>query len=132
MDIKEFFSPKQIYIGTLIGGPLAGIYYLSENFNHIEKANLASVCKLVGAIFTLLIFWIAFRIPDEFPNAIVPIVYSAVAAAIAWQWQVKKEEVEAAESYGFQSNWKVAGVSLVSLVITLLAIFSVAMFLPIE
>ncbi len=130
MDIKEFFSPKQIYIGTFIGGPLAAAYYLSENFKLMEKVSLSTSCKILGTIFTMLIFGISFQLPDNFPNIIIPAAYSAISAGIAWHWQVTKEEAQAVESYGFQSNWKVAGISAVSLIITVASLLAVIMLLP--
>jgi len=132
VSIKEFFSPKQIYIGTFIGGPLAAAYYLSENFKLMELVSLNTPCKVLGVVFTILILGASFQLPEDFPNMIIPIAYSAIAAGIAWQWQVTKEEAEAVESYGFQSNWKVAGISAASLIITVAVLLSVIMLMPVE
>jgi hypothetical protein len=132
VSIKEFYSPKQIYIGTFVGGPLAGAYYLGENFKRYDKASLNTLCKILGVVFTVLVFMVSYQLPENFPNTIIPIFYSAVAGGIAWQWQASKEEVEAVESYGFQSNWRVTGVAVTSLVITLVALISIVMLMPVE
>ena len=132
MNIKEFFSPRQVYVGTFIGGPIAAAYYLSKNFESMDKTNFANLSIAACLIFTVFLFWFTFQLPEHFPNTLIPIAYSAIAAGIAWQWQVSKEEVEAVESYGFQSNWKVAGVSVGALVVTVVCLFCVLMVLPVE
>ncbi len=132
MNIKGFFSPRQIYVGTFIGGPIAAAYYLSRNFKCMDKTSLANLSTGVSIVFTIFLFWFTFQLPENFPSTIIPITYSAIAAGIAWQWQVSKEEVEAVESYGFQSNWKVAGVSVAALAVTVVCLFSVLMVFPVE
>ena len=96
----------------------------------MEKPELNTLCKVLGVIFTLFIFGVTFQLPENFPNSIIPTAYSAAAGGIAWQWQVSKEEVEAVEAYGFQSNWKVASVSVFSLLITLAILIGIVMLLP--
>lgn len=132
MSTKEFFSPKQIYVGTFIGGPLAAAYYLSENFKIMGQKNLDTICKVLGLVFTVVLFAYIFQLPEDFPNTIIPIVYSAIAAGIAWQWQVTKEEAEVVESYSFQSNWRVAGISILSLVVTFAFLFLLIFFMSSE
>ena len=131
MDSKEYFSPRQVYIGTFVGGPLAAGYYLSKNFKLMEKPALDTACKVLGVIFTIMLFGVTFQLPKDFPNTLIPIVYSAVAASIVWQWQITKEEVEAVDLYTFQSNWRVAGISLASLLLTVAGLFLVVFFVPV-
>ena len=131
MESKEYFSPKQVYVGTFIGGPLAASYYLSNNFKLMENPTLDIACKILGVVLTILLFGVTFQLPEDFPNTLIPIVYSAVAAGIVWQWQITKEEVEAVDLYSFQSNWRVAGISLASLLITLAGLFVVILFIPV-
>ena len=132
MEIKEFFSPKQIYVGTFVGGPLAAAYFLGRNFKIMDKDRLNKLCKIFGVVLTVVLFGITFELPENFPSTLVPIAYSAVAAGMAWQWQVTKEEIEAVDLYGFKSNWIVAGISVASFIITITALFAVIMLLPIE
>ncbi len=128
MEIRAFYSPGQVYIGTFLGGPLAAIYYLSVNFKQLGN-DAAKVSTIgVGLLVSMGLILMLFQLPDDFPNLLIPLLYSGAAAAVARQFQVSKEEKEAVEEYEFISNWKVAGVSLASL-ISFMAMIFVAVFL---
>lgn len=121
MHVKEVFSPRQIYVGALLGGPLAGIYFIKKNFDSMANPKGSSLSLLLGACCVIAISVLVFVLPEDFPNMLLPILYSGLAAGIAWHFQVSKEEEEVNEQYNFISNWSVAKVSLVS-IITYLAL----------
>src|SRR3989338_3835782 len=77
---KKFYSKMWIVIGTLIGGPLAGCYYLSRNFKSLGNSVLAKTALLTGIYSTLLVFGLVVLIPkslsDRIPSYTIPLVYT--------------------------------------------------------
>ncbi|MEH6638592.1 MAG: hypothetical protein V7717_04910 [Porticoccaceae bacterium] len=135
METKKFYSPKQIYVGTFLGGPVAGVYFVKKNFDEMLEQKASSLALLLGSLCVLGITILVFVLPENFPNTIIPILYSGLAAGAAWHFQVSKEEEEVNEEYGFISNWSVVKVALVSLVVysgSLFALLFVAVGLGFE
>lgn len=130
VSVKEFYSPRQIYAGSIVGGPIASLVYLSKNFSLMGKTHLVLPTRIVGLVFTVVVFVAVFFLPKNFPNFVIPAVYALLAQLIAEKHQVSKEEITSTDEYSFKSNWNVAAISVISLFVTILAIFSVILLLP--
>lgn len=120
MEKVSVFSPHQIYIGTFLGGPLAGIYFIWKNFTLMANSNGAKFALAIGTVCVIAITLLIYILPNNFPHMLVPMLYSILPMAIAWQFQVSKEEEAVSEKYGFVSNWRVASVSLIAIISYLL------------
>ena len=112
------FSPKQIYVGTALGGPFAGIYYLWANFRALAKPK-AAIASIVGG---LVLIPCLFIIPETVPDPVVPLLYGAIAAGVAWHYQVSSEEGDASDNYVWQSNWQVAKAAIVGLLLIVIVV----------
>ncbi|MBU0913150.1 MAG: hypothetical protein KKF22_11475 [Gammaproteobacteria bacterium] len=123
MSNKEFFTPKQVYLGSFLGGPFAAAYYVSENFRSMGKAELAKLSIVISVVVSIALFVLVYQLPENFPYTIIPIAYSGLAASVTWKLQVTKEEIDAVESYSFRSNWKVFFSSLAALAFTYVSLF---------
>ncbi len=135
MNSKQVYSPRQVYVGSFFGGPFAGLYFIKKNFDVLENKIGAKLSLLIGVICILGITGLIFVLPENFPNMLLPMLYSAFASGIAWQFQVSKEEEAVNEAYSFISNWSVVKVSLVAFVVylsTLIALIFVASGLGFE
>jgi hypothetical protein len=128
-EVTEVFSPKQVYVGTMLGGPLAGIHFVRSNFRDLEKPAQAKTTLAVGIVFVVGIILLITVLPEDFPNLIIPLAYSGIAAFVTWHYQVSAEEAEVSEKYAFLSNWLVAKVALVSFVLFFGGVFAILLVL---
>ena len=111
----KLYTPTQIRLGSFLGGPIAAVYFLRENFRVLGRlpevrTTLVSGTTVVIGLVALLPF-----LPDHFPNYIVPLAYSYAAGAVASKWQLNKEAILDSGNYRLQSNWRVFWLSLLLL-----------------
>lgn len=104
------YSSKQIGAGTFLGGPLAAIYFLMKNFEAQGDTNAARTTLATGTILTIgLILTLPF-LPENFPNIVIPVGYTALASSLAQQQFAKGRADQ------FYSSWKVTGITVLSLI----------------
>ena len=131
MEKKPVYSPKQIFAGSFLGGPIAMVYFLRNNFQNLGNTSAATQTLWWGILFNIAIVASLPFLPSRFPNYVIPIVYSLTARRIASAKQMEKESIAASTEFCFQSNWKVVGLSVAFLLIALLVWFA-AFFLLIQ
>ena len=54
--MKKLYSPDQIAIGLLLGGPLAAGYFMYNNYKILNKDKEADKSLIIAAIFWFLLF----------------------------------------------------------------------------
>jgi hypothetical protein len=118
----KLYTPRQIRIGTFLGGPIAAVYLLRANFialNGISEARTTVLCgvALMAGLLVLVPF-----LPKHFPNYLIPLVISIAAGFVADKWQLPKQAIADSGSYAFQSNWRLVGVTVLSMIAFLLII----------
>jgi hypothetical protein len=123
----KIYSPKQIYISAFLGGPFAMVFVLKKNFDAIGNKSGSKKTIIFGLIFNILVFASLPFLPKNFPQYILPIVYSVVAMQIAEKYQMSKKAILDSQQYGFQSNWRVLGISVAALVV-FFVLFALWMF----
>jgi hypothetical protein len=115
----SIYSPYQIYFASFVGGPLAGAWYLAQNYRAIANIPAARRSLVVGCLAVLAMLPLLFVLPKKFPNLVIPIAYSAAFYFFAQQRFV----VDSARGIRFGSGWRhwtnVVGVSVFLLVLTL-------------
>lgn len=124
---RKLFKEKTFWIGPFIGGPLVAGYLLAENFKIIGEPEKVKPTWLVTIIATFIIFSGIFLIPEgvNIPSFIIPIIYSAIAVGVYNKYQQQKIN-EHVESGGLiHSWWRVIGVSVIGLVITLVSLITI-------
>ena len=132
-DLK-FYSQKAIGIATFIGGPLAAVYLVRENYLNLNKPNEGKKSLLIGIISTVLLFTGIFMIPesimDKVPNQIIPAVYTGIIYLIVEKIQGTILNQHKENDNVFYSGWKAAGIGFISLIILLIGIFGYAYLSP--
>ena len=133
--VEKLYSARTIACATFLGGPLAAGYLMAKNYYRLgEEAGKKSF--LYGfAATALLLFLIIFFFDeslDSVPNYLLPL-----AQALLVYWLVKREQgsyfQEHLENGGRKASWLGAlGISLVSLVGTLLLIIAMQGYKPDE
>ncbi len=112
---KKMYSPTQVGLGTFLGGPLAGTYFLKRNFDSLSKDIESKKTLIIGLIFSVAMITVLLILKDKFPNfpyfSIVAL-YMAPVMLVNKQNQLTKESIRDSSEYDFQSNWKVLGLSI--------------------
>jgi hypothetical protein len=71
----KLFSVGQIVLATFLGMPIAGCLLLALNYRELEKSAAAWQSLVAGVASTLLLLFIAFWLPENFPNMALPVAY---------------------------------------------------------
>lgn len=121
-ETKRFYSLKAISIATFFGGPLAAGYLVKKNYEALGQADNARKSLFIGIASTIVLFVIAYLIPDELSTKIGTLI----PGLSAWMIYLIVEKLQGnelklhKESEGkFYSGWKAAAVGSISMVIFL-------------
>ncbi|HJX90337.1 MAG TPA: hypothetical protein VJ372_07570 [Pyrinomonadaceae bacterium] len=118
---KKLFSLGQIVLATFLGAPLAGSLLVAHNYRVLQKANASRQSIVYGVASTVLIFIIAFLLPEKFPNSVLPVVY-----CIAMRQLVSYVQGGAIAAHysigGAKGSWAIATVVGVGCLVALFAI----------
>jgi hypothetical protein len=71
----NLFSVGQITLATFLGMPKAGCLLLARNYREIGNGRAAWQSFAAGIASTTLLLFIAFRLPENFPNGALPFAY---------------------------------------------------------
>jgi hypothetical protein len=72
------FTKNNIWAGTILGGPLAGGYYLYKNFKIFNEPEKAKWALRYDVLFTILIFSLIKIIPENIPRILIPVIYTGI------------------------------------------------------
>jgi hypothetical protein len=126
----KLYTPAQIRFGSFLGGPIAAAYLLRENFLVLDRGPEARTTVVWGVVFVAGLMALLPFLPTRFPNLIVPLLYSFAAGSVADKWQLQKQAIVDSGKYQIQSNWRVFGMALLSMIafmlIVVLGIFCLA------
>lgn len=125
----KMYSPNQVFLGSILGGPLAMLYFLWANFKTIGKLKEAKYTVIYGALFTLALILFLRFVPEQIPGAIAQCTYSFVALIMVDTLQMNRDEVRAKDNYSFQSNWRVLAYAVGLYLMWLATIYPVTNFL---
>jgi hypothetical protein len=118
---NPMFSSRQAFIGTFLGGPLAGTYFLRANFLAKGDTAHARAATIVGVVASLAILAALPFLPERMPHMILPIAYAFAVRAIVDTMQISKED---RPNKRLHSNGRVAVTALTSLGIFVGAAFA--------
>jgi hypothetical protein len=126
----KLFSVVQITLATFIGMPVAGCLLLAQNYRYLGKIGAAWQTLTLGVVSTIILFFIAFWLPENFPNAVLPMIYT-----IAMRQLVKYLQGDAIASYeaqGKKGSWAVTvGVAIGCLILIMaLIVGAIVLFIP--
>ena len=127
---KPMYSPAQVRAATFLGGPLAGSHLLWSNFITLDDLKSARVTAIIGTVLLGILFAIGFaESPFRRPSLLIPLLVCLAYDGATGIYQLKKEAIAASTEYRFQSNWKVAGIGLTWLVVTIALWIVIALIL---
>ncbi len=132
MDEKKIYSTGQIWGSSFIFGPLAGIYLLSKNFETFKDKEKAKQTLVIGLGITIAFVIILLLVELPKTGAVFPIVYTAIIAYCADKNQKEKIKQHLDSGGKKYSNWRVLGISILSLLVLIALFFVFAMILPVK
>lgn len=123
---EMFYDDKAIRLGSFIGGPLTAGYLIAKNFttlNERKKVIRTWLWTVVGAIVA---FGIEFLIGEvEMPIFLIPFLYAIIASFLFRRYQ-EYDVAQYLDNGGKKySLWRVLGISVVGLVITVISILCI-------
>src|ERR1700722_7811224 len=133
MGETQIYSPNQILVGSILGGPVTSVVMLERNFVVLGESATAKKTIIWGGILTVGILAAAYIVSTSFPNSsptpALPIIYALFAKMIAKQYQLSKEAIATSDRYSFRSNLHVVGLSVALLAATFVALFVLGLLL---
>jgi len=117
--VKKVFSPAQGCLGAFLGGALPGAYFVTMNFLALGDRKRARLTTIAGGILVVSSLLWHLRLREGLLNYSIRIVYPVAAWLVIGRSQFTKPQIVASTTLTFHSNWRVAGVVLVGLLINI-------------
>lgn len=123
---RKIFTEKNMWLVAFLGGPLSAGYIIAENFKTFNDPQKVKITWSITIAVTILIFGFIIAFPetiiDKMPKQLIPLIYTAIAAAIIRYYQKTKITEHLAEG-GEEHSWgRSMCVGLIGLVVTLLLV----------
>ncbi|WP_410878451.1 hypothetical protein [Myroides sp. DW712] len=122
-----FYSANAIQLATFLGGPLIGGYLMRDNYRTLGEKQQGKQALWWGIAATILVFGGLLALPstvsERIPNYILPAIFAGV---IRWIVEVKQGAVlrqHKEQNLAFYSNWRAAGLALLSACMIALTVF---------
>lgn len=125
MEKQRVYSPTQAASGAFLGGPIASVFFLKQNFRALGNASGESKALIYGAALVLLLLGVLPFLPDKFPNMAIPLATVIATRTLVEKYQVTKQTVVDSELLEFHSNWRVFTVSLACMIAFFVLVFAV-------
>ncbi len=131
---KKLYTTGWIVFATYLGGPLAGGYLMSKNFESFGNEVYAKNALKIGVVATLFLFsslpFIPESIIDQVPNSLIPITYTFAIYLLMTKYQDKAIKDHIKNNGARQSGWKVTGIAILSVIISMIYFSALIMLLP--
>jgi ABC-type iron transport system FetAB permease component len=126
----KLYKENHIVIATFLGSPVIGGYLIGDNFRKLGKKRSAWTSWIIATIATGIIFASIFLIPgtENLPSYVIPLIYVGITRFLVQKYQAADLRAHEANSGQFYSVWRAVGISLISLVLLLAIIFTLALW----
>lgn len=123
----KLFSIGQILLATAIGAPVAGAVLIAHNYRVLKKPLAANVTYAAGIIGTVLVAAIAFVLPDNFPNFVIPTTYCLITRQVVIKAQ--GSDIRHYETEGRKASWLIATIVGILGLVVLVGLIIAVIFL---
>ncbi len=133
--VEKLYEDRQVWVGSMLGGPMAAGYFVAQNFRRLGESQKAKISVIVGFLVTVFVFGIGFvvPIPDKFPNMAFPLAYTVAAYVIVKTYQSERISKHIESGRQIESWWKTIGISIGILLLTVVPIMGLGFLtLPAE
>jgi hypothetical protein len=111
------FTPRQHFVASFLGAPIAAAWLAAHNYRALARPQDARQVVIWGIVATLVVFGIALVLPEDFPNAVLPLAYCVAVLTLAKQRFGDLVDAHSAAGGGTASWWRVVGIGLLSLIV---------------
>lgn len=119
MNTRRLYSGTQAAWGSFIGGPVAPIWFVFQNYLWLRQPKAARLTLAAGMIWlAVLIAIIASGIVDHIPHVVIPLAYVFATRRIVRVQLDAVPQGPDANTSQYQSNWWVFGVSIAILALS--------------
>lgn len=119
---NRLYSPLQVSVGAFLGGPVGLAYFLWANFRALANEQAARRTLAAGAALMVALIVTLPILPDRFPSWPITVLYMVTGRYVAERFQMTKQAIEYSADYTFHSGWRVFGIGLSCLVVSLVLI----------
>jgi hypothetical protein len=123
----RLYSVRQIILATFVGAPLAGCVLLAQNYRVLGQSTAVLPTLLAGGASTALLLALAFILPDNFPNLILPVASCFALRQMAIYLQGERISTHMTLGGKKRSWWIVVAIGAISLVLIFGVIFVVVL-----
>ena len=114
MSKKKVFSPTQAALGAFIGGPIASVYFVKQNYESLNNPALANkVLTFGGAVVVAIVASLPF-LPDNFPKMLIPLLTVVLTRVMVEKYQFSRKDVIEDDKLVFHSVWRVSAIAVAS------------------
>lgn len=118
------YSPNQVAVGALLGGPVGLIHFLRTNFLNLNNDGLAKKSLIFGAALIVVLLLVLPLLPEKFPSLPFSVAYAVIGQQVATRYQLTRTAIASSPDYVLQSNWRVLGRGLLCLFGSMVVIFT--------
>ncbi len=129
LPASRLYSQAQIAVGTFLGSPLAAGWFMARNHRELGQDELATQAMWWGVAGAIVMMIIAFLLPENFPNSILPIAFTIAVHRLAdsrFGGVIREHRAAGGPLFSW---WRVVGISLVCVAILVGVVFSVLFIL---
>lgn len=129
--VHKMYSPKQVLGATFFGSVLAGAWLMAKNYTAMGQDDKFGVTLAGGVGALVMVLGLSWIVPEELPGMTIslPVAFGAFAMAKSLQGDAfERHQMEGGQKH---SNWRVAGICVVALIITMAIIFGAVLVVPV-
>lgn len=121
---SKLYTENAIRIATFLGGPLIAGYLIADNYKQLGETEKIKTTWMIAIIATVLLFVIAWFLPEKTPPYLLPIPYTVGAYYLAQNLQGAKIKAHIAAGGQTWSIWRAVVAGLVGFVIIVAIVFA--------
>lgn len=125
LKIPKVYTPWQVCVSCLIGGPVAATWLISENFRVFNDHRKQRLTFLLGAITLVALIGVGLILPKTSSGTVLAAAVAGVTRDITKRQQGTRIEDLRAKGGRIASWWSAVGIGFLCLVATLIMIFLV-------
>jgi hypothetical protein len=121
----KLYKDRAIYVGTFLGGPLAGGYLIAENFKKLGQPEKVKSTWMIAIAVAALLLVVVFLVPgfEKVPPYIIPIFYALAAQGLMKKYQLDALTAHVQKGGNVYSIWRAVLVGLIGCAILVGIVF---------